>query len=572
MSRGRYLAVIGAAEIGEAQAIIAGRDLETIFTGDKLVVGADRQTPCTPLPIGSGVVVGDLYGHGAAKPDLQFGDEIRGADLVAHLSRTCWGSYVAFLDGPLIVARDPSGAMPAYYREAEGKMLVSNDVALLARSFAVDWGMLRLNIAAEGYHGRQTCLTDISELRPGMMLDGLPTAPMERAFWSPWDFCAPDRHAQIPKPGEIEAAIDHVVACLSSPFEQPLALVSGGLDSSIIVAGLAKAGSPAQCLTMATTDPSGDERSYARMVAEHFGFPLHEGFYDIGDVDLRRCVAPQLPHPKRRPFYQGMARIAQDTSVATGADAYFNGNGGDQVFCFLQSATPILDCVRARRPLLEILAAFENISLMTGCSLSEAVGSLWRRSRRPVRYRWPLTEDFLCAPTMLAIAEHPWLQCPAGALPGKAFHIAMIARMQEHMETPFQSDGPPMITPLMAQPLLEACLAIPSWKWISGGRNRSIIRDAFGERLPQKIINRKGKPGPESFSFQLLKAREHELREMLLDGLLASHDIIDREKIEAAFHALATQDGTQGRRLLQLADAEAWSRHWSGRKQAYPAQ
>ncbi|WP_152522620.1 asparagine synthase-related protein [Sphingobium ummariense] len=153
-------------------------------------------------------------------------------------------------------------------------------------------------------------------------------------------------------------------------------------------------------------------------------------------------------------------------------------------------------------------------------------------------------------------------------MPGKAFHIGMIARMQEHMETPFQSDGPSMITPLMAQPVLEACLAIPSWKWISVGRNRAVIRDAFGERLPQKIIDRKGKPGPESFSFQLLKAREQELREILLDGLLASHGIIDWDKIEAAFHALATQDGMQGRRLLQLADAEAWCRHWSGRKMA----
>ncbi|WP_375284581.1 asparagine synthase-related protein [Sphingobium yanoikuyae] len=336
-----------------------------------------------------------------------------------------------------------------------------------------------------------------------------------------------------------------------------------------MLAGLSRAGKAAQCLTIATSDPSGDERVYARMVAEHFGFPLHERFYDVAHVDPDRCAAPHLPHPKRRPLYQSMGHLANEVAAATGADAFFSGNGGDHVFCFLQSATPILDCLRARRPLLEILAAYENIALLTGCSLGEALGGLWRRSRRPVRYSWPLTDDLLHPEQIGDDASHPWFDCPKDALPGKAFHIAMLAKMQEDMEVPFPLDGPPMITPLMAQPVMEICLAIPSWKWISGGRNRSIARDGFQHRMPKKIAERRGKPGPARFSFEILKAVEGRLKEMLLDGMLAERGIIDREKVEVACGAIATLDGTQGRRLLQLTDAEAWCRHWSGRKMPY---
>jgi asparagine synthase (glutamine-hydrolysing) len=525
--------------------------------------------PFILLPWGKGVVLGTLYGRQAVKPDLDYDKETSTADLLQYLSRNCWGSYVMLLDGLPIVARDPSGALPAYYGIEAGKIICSNDVALFGGTYAVDWEMLRLNMTAEGYHGDRTCLADIYELRPGMLLDGSGDPAATRPFWSPWSFASPDRREQGARAKELEAVIDHSVACLSSPFDRPLALMSGGLDSSIVLAGLASAGKAAQCLTIATTDPSGDERNYARRVAEHFAFPLHEGFYDVAHVDPARCAAPHLPHPKRRPLYQSMGQLAKDVAGAIGADAYFSGNGGDHVFCFLQSATPILDCLRARRPLLEILAAYENVGLLTGCSLGEALGSLWRRSRRPVRYSWPLTGDLLFADPVACPATHPWFDCPDDALPGKAFHIAMLARMQEDMEAPFPIDGPPMIAPLMAQPVMETCLAIPSWKWISGGRNRSIARDSFRKRLPQEIVDRRGKPGPAKFSFEILKAFEHRLKEMLLDGLLAQQRIIDRQKVEAACDAIATLDGTQGRRLLQLADAESWCRHWSGRQIAH---
>src|SRR3546814_1569831 len=61
-----------------------------------------------------------------------------------------------------------------------------------------------------------------------------------------------------------------------------LLLLSGGVDSSIVAACLAHAGCAFDCLTLVTANPSGDERSYARLAAESVGAALVERMREIG--------------------------------------------------------------------------------------------------------------------------------------------------------------------------------------------------------------------------------------------------------------------------------------------------
>lgn len=562
----RYLLITGAHDRDEVLAVLAARSMATIFQNDLIVVGSDTDMPCHLLPNGAGVVLGQLFDrdYRAANLDSYPGQETGPGP--SELAKDYWGSYVAILQRGAIIARDPSGALPAFYRQEKGHLFVSNDVDLLADSFAVCWDMLLDNIASEGFHDEKTCLADIYELRPGMYLHCTDPRPIEHPFWSPWDHC----HLQpaISKARvaeELETTICKTVASLVSSYRKPLCLASGGLDSSIVLAALAAANVETACLTISTADPSGDERRYAAIVADHFGFALLEAQYETDHVSVASCAAPYLPHPKRRPLFQSMAHLAAKAAGEAGADMFINGNGGDQIFSFTMSATPILDCLKAKRPLLEILATFENVSLLTGCSLGEAIMGLWRRSRKPTGYVWPMSNLFLKADRVLAAPKHPWLNCPPHALPGKAHHIAMILRMQEHIENPFQTNIPPMITPLMAQPILEACLAIQSWHWIQGGQNRAVAREAFRHRLPAEILTRKGKPGPASFSALLLQTYLPQMKERLLDGHLAREGIIDRTAVETAMANILAQDVNQCRRLLQLADAEAWCTHWHGR-------
>ena len=95
--------------------------------------------------------------------------------------------------------------------------------------------------------------------------------------------------------------------------------------------------------------------------------------------------------------------------------------------------------------------------------------------RRPRRYRWRANPRFLTSPILKGLDTrpftHPWLEPPRGALPGKAAHIAALLRIQRHLDGTGQLGSLPIVNPLMAQPVMEASLAVPSWLWCQGGRN-----------------------------------------------------------------------------------------------------
>ncbi|AKM08758.1 hypothetical protein AB433_00020 [Croceicoccus naphthovorans] len=51
----------------------------------------------------------------------------------------------------------------------------------------------------------------------------------------------------------------------------------------------------------------------------------------------------------------------------------------------------------------------------------------------------------------------------------------------------------------MSQPLLEFCLGVPTWTWVTGGQNRALARAAFADLLPRSVLDRTSKAGPDSF-------------------------------------------------------------------------
>src|SRR3546814_12255836 len=79
-----------------------------------------------------------------------------------------------------------------------------------------------------------------------------------------------------------------------------LLLLSGGVDSSIVAACLAHAGCAFDCLTLVTANPSGDERSYARLAAESVGAALVARMREVSRIDLTRSAAAHFARPVGR--------------------------------------------------------------------------------------------------------------------------------------------------------------------------------------------------------------------------------------------------------------------------------
>jgi asparagine synthase (glutamine-hydrolysing) len=157
-----------------------------------------------------------------------------------------------------------------------------------------------------------------------------------------------------------------------------------------------------------------------------------------------------------------------------------------------------------------------------------------------------------------------WIREAETLTPGLLWHILCLSIPPQFYES---FGGPTAIerTPvLMSQPVMEACLRVPSYTWIAGGRDRSIARRAFTDVLPRAIVQRTQKGLADRFNRRMLDRNAAFLREMLLDGLLVRAGLLDRAKLEEFSNTGATSEGFEYNEVLRHhLCTEIWLRRWS---------
>lgn len=539
------------------------------------------------LPGNGGAIVGHVfssYGHGK----IERADAINAERLrETHgdsLIREIWGGYVAIVadrSGERVdILRDPSGAMPCVWtRQPFGYALASDiETLFLAGLFKpdVNWSAVISHLLAYDFRTETTALQGVREVLPGQRL----TLSSEKgdettAVWSPWDFIAADANRSTEATADdLREIVINTVQTWASAFQSVLLGVSGGLDSSVLAAILKDGPTRLICYTMVTDQSEGDERVYTRALSESLALPVREHFYDLAHVDIGRVTAPHLPRPLRLAFGQSDHRAKLEIAACEKIDAFFTGIGGDNVFCNMVSARPITDRFLTAGPGIGVWRTLNDVCTLTGCSyrqaLEKALACLPLERRRTA---WLTTTRFLTPDlisTLPAKLDHPWLNGPVDAVPGKWSHVAMMARLQGTLDGFSRLTTPPLINPLISQPIVEACLRIPTWQWCAGGRNRAIVRNAFAGLLPPTILQRRSKGGPSGFAHAVIEANRETLLEKLLNGHASRAGILDTQEIERALRSHAPLQDLDYRRFGFLGELAAWTEHWAN--QAPPRQ
>lgn len=353
---------------------------------------------------GAPIAIGRLFTHEGEDCALANASCLDRLQAPEAIVANAWGGYlILFDDGErgFRLMRDPSGTQPCYYRRAADKLVVASDLQLLdiatEPSRDLDWIEIARLLVETDLRGPKTALANTSELMPGVLLTVRGNAMDISQCWSPWDHA---RHRQDVTASEPEAGlrqrVSTVIAALARPHDRAMATISGGLDSSIVALTLASH-TDLTCLTMATLDPSGDERRYARLVAEAAASVYQEHFLDAGALDLRRSQASHLPRPIGRPFLMPMIQAFEQGLRTTGATAVFNGTGGDNVFSFLQSATPAADRLRSEG-VIAAAATVGDIAKLTGASFPQVAAAAIRRAMQGKLLRpWRRDRRFVTA-------------------------------------------------------------------------------------------------------------------------------------------------------------------------------
>jgi len=522
-----------------------------------------------------GAVLGLLFDRGQRRPAEQLSRKdwtaiasSRGRNLVDRY----WGSYVGLLaDNEYIaVVRAPFADLGCYYRVNEDALYVASDVPLLIAACAfpprISADQVARHIAWPDWRFDGTCLEGIKELRGGERLTIAGGEVTLDRLWTPWAFIAPER--EIGSESEaarcLRDAIELAVAARAGACRRPLTLLSGGLDSSVVATCLRSAGADFACLNLLADDAASDETGYARCVADALACDLRIARLTTDLIDVRRSGAAHLPSPVHRCFTQAQDAIARQVADELGADAVFDGGGGDNVFFASRSVAILADCLMRggfdRRFWSAVRSLGDLAQIGLPALVAKAVHRAWWRTWAP---RLAASDTFLDRAWQAELRRwppHPWFQPPSSALPGRAAHVALLAPAQNMVEAVNAGAPYAAISPLASQPVIEAALRIPSWLWIAPGRDRAMVRAAYQGRLPSPIVDRRSKGTPTAFVAQVFECNRKTIRDMLLGGWLAEQRLIDTAAVSLAFAVDAPVRDLSFASLMTLVDVEAWAR------------
>ncbi|MFA5966679.1 MAG: asparagine synthase-related protein [Sphingomonas sp.] len=544
--------------------------LSVLHQSSTLLVLGDPQLPRVVLAGEAGLLIGYAFDRASnARLTAPFPAQGEPAD---SLIDRIWGGYVTLRtrDATPEVMREPSGTVPCYHMEIEGIHVVTSRPDLLRATGLlepeIDWTILTQGLVYRDLKPARTPLRGVSEILPGVAARLFPTGLDISCAWSPWTHVARcDPRMTMAQACQIVAdRLDECLAAWGSCAARAVTEISGGLDSAIVAAGLARSPASIVGLTYAATTGDPDETPYARAIATHCGLSLQVEHPSIDGIDIALSDAALLARPYARIFARPFDRAAQRVAHDHAAAMFFGGGGGDNVFSYQRTLSPAIDRIRATGMGRGVWETMGDLATLGETSIWHIAARVARRVRRPTAPIWKPQTGFLDAQAIADLPAphgHPWAAVPPNQLPGKIAHVAALMRAQNHVEGHARQCVAPMICPLLSQPLMEACLAIPSWLWCSGGRNRAVARAAYADRLPASVIARQSKGTFDSFSARLFAANRDRMRTLLLDGALAEHLPLDRTAIEAGL-ATPLPDGEAIVRLWSLVDAETWARSW----------
>ena len=531
-------------------------------------VEGERPPPYRHLPGVGGALIGDVFeaeaarqGYGLPLDLMGFGGSVD--DNARRLVAKAYGRYVAILNDdrqPVRVLRDPLGAMDAIGWRRGGLRFIGSRLPdlpeLWPETLAIDWSALARILRQKNLASLICPLVGVTSYPPGTLASSSGEGP---ALWSPARFAK--RPWSDADPAALRHVIDGVVAAWA--HERPaFCEISGGLDSAIVASSLAQAKAAiAYGVNHSFPREEGDERAYARAVADVTGFPLKIVERTSLVLTPEKLVgAAGGP----RPNYVGGdpdhdADLA-DRLRADGIEAMFTGRGGDGVL--YQSGHPAL-----ARDVVRGAVAGPRFAALSALARRNAT-TVWAILKRGFS-RMDLTEglgvQIFLSPGAAApkIERHPWLVEAQVLSPAKQLQVlALVNGLSGFGESQRHRAGD-VIDPLMSQPVVEFCLSTGAGRLAVGGNDRPFARAAFADRLPPLVLNRRGKGNVTTFIAKVLGDNLGMLRPYLLEGQLAQAGLIDREALEAGLthDRLAWTNITS--EVFVLLAVEAWARQWS---------
>lgn len=497
--------------------------------------------------------------------------------------------------GELLLARDGLGVKPLYYASTHTGFSFASELKALRHLISGDRVVkvetLQRHLTFLWCPGEGTALQHVRKVGPGEALVVKGGRIERRWNWYRLPAFRGEAKPALDQTAAIEGTREHLRNAVRRQMvaDVPVgAFLSGGLDSSAVVALAREQNPDIRCFTIEAQGGqeagATDDLPYARRVAKHLGVPLDVARIDAGRMagDLQRMVA-QLDEPLADPAALNVLYISR-LAREHGIKVLLSGTGGDDLFTGYR---------RHRALMAEHWWSWLPRPMRQG--LATATGALDQRSAlgrrltklfsgagldgdaRLVNYfRWtsrPALERLYSAEFRTALgesrAEAPMLEFLRDLPPETSRLERMLALEQRffladhnllYTDKMSMAVGVEVRVPFLDVDLVDFAARIPARFKQRGSQGKWVLKKAMEPYLPSEVIYRP-KTG---FGAPLRRWMRHELRELLGD-LLSEASLRRRGLFDPAAVQRLIADNDAGRvdasyTLLSLLCIEIWCR------------
>lgn len=478
-------------------------------------------------------------------------------------------------DGALFVARDRAGEKPFYYSYSNGVFNFASELKAIEHDGRVDLQALNFYLAL-GYVPADQCLFQgVSKLPPAHCgrLD-LATGELSiRRYWSLPENKPDSKAGGMDLAAEAGGLIKDSVR-LRLVADVPVGvLLSGGLDSSLVVAAAAQVSSaPVETFTISLPGSSLDEAEHAQKVASYFGTRHHVLPLDKPSLGHLDEMAPFIDEPiadsSILPAWLVFGLARKQVTVALG------GDGGDELFGgYSDYATSLADERRwgwVPAPVLATLAEMAG-QLPAGLRGRNRLASLRKGPLRQMIWGRPYFDtqlrqrvltsdavvelgDSLDTPELFLSSLFELGTDPVDSMTRTHFGSILPDDFLVKVDRTSMMHSLEVRAPFLDHRLIEFAFGrVPSeWK-VHGGESRRLQRMLAHQWLPRDLdVKRK-----QGFSIPINEWLRHEGAPALMARMEGLPEVIDMKEVHALVrgHLLGRANGGRLFALIMLATA-----------------
>jgi asparagine synthase (glutamine-hydrolysing) len=496
-------------------------------TGDQPIYNEDKSI----------VVVfnGEIYNYRELRAQLQASGHTfaTGGDteVIVHLYEEQGAACVRSLDGmfafalwdakrsQLLLARDRVGKKPLFYAPRNGSLTFASELAALVADEEIERNVdpqaLDCFLAYGYVQAPLSIFRGVSKLPPASTLVFREGEVEVERYWR-LDY---SRKRAVVDPRAVAAEVRETITRAVRKrliSDVPLgAFLSGGIDSSAIVAAMAEASSrPVRTFSIGFENEDFNELPYARMIAQRFGTEHHEFVVQPDAIE----VVPRIVRHYGEPFADASAIPSFYVSELTRryVTVALNGDGGDESFGgYSRYAANLLAQRLAQLPGPLLAGAGTLVNRLPS---GKAIDSRRNRIRRligslalepPARYARYMayfngtqreelyTDEFkaqLGDPVALGVIAGPWAAASGRSpldvmlevdvesyLPADLLVKIDIATMAHSLEAR---------SPLLDPEVMELAASLPPELKVHRLEKKVILREALREWLPDEVLDR----------------------------------------------------------------------------------